>query len=127
MSQNGPIRIEPSSKRVRVVIDDVTIADSTNGQLLFETGLPPRYYLPKADVHMDLLTATDKVTTCPYKGKARYWSVDTGQATHPDVVWGYDDPLPQSEGIAGMVCFYNERSDIYVDEVLQERPRTKFG
>jgi uncharacterized protein (DUF427 family) len=110
-----------------VEVDGVTIADSSKGRFLFETGLPPRYYLPKEDVRMDLLTPTDKVTACPYKGRASYWSVDTGEATHRDLVWGYEDPLPESDRIAGMVCFYNEKADIYLDEVLQGRPKTKFS
>jgi uncharacterized protein (DUF427 family) len=121
------VDILPSSRRVRVEVDGVTVADSTNGRFLFETGLPARYYLPKTDVRMDLLTPTDKVTACPYKGTARYWSVTAGEAVYPDVVWAYDDPLPESERIAGMVCFYNEKADIFVDEVLQERPQTKFS
>jgi uncharacterized protein (DUF427 family) len=121
------IDILPSSRRVRVEVDGVTIADSSKGRFLFETGLPPRYYLPKEDVRMDLLTPTDKVTACPYKGRASYWSVDTGEATHRDLVWGYEDPLPESDRIAGMACFYNEKADIYLDEVLQGRPKTKFS
>ena len=124
---NTRIDILPSSRRVRVEIDGVTVADSTEGRFLFETGLPARYYMPKTDVRMDLLTPTDKVTACPYKGTARYWSVAVNGSTFEDIVWGYDEPLPESERIAGMVCFYNEKTDIFIDEVLQERPRTKFS
>ncbi len=121
------IDILPSSRRVRVEIDGVTVADSTNASFLFETGLPTRYYLPKTDVRMDLLTRTDTTTQCPYKGVARYWSVSVNDEAHDDIVWGYDSPLPESQKIAGLVSFYNERLDIYVDEVLQERPKTKFS
>ncbi len=121
------VDILASSRRVRVEVDGITIADSNKGRFLFETGLPARYYLPKVDVRMDLLTPTEKVTECPYKGTARYWSVTTDDATYPDLVWGYEDPLPESQRIARMVCFYNERADIYLDEVLQDRPKTKFG
>ena len=119
--------ILPSTRRVRVVIDGVTVADSTNGRFLFETGLPARYYLPKEDVRMDLLTPTDKVTACPYKGIARYWSATVNGVTHEDILWGYDDPFPESERIRGLVSFYNEKTDIYIDEVRQERPKTKFS
>jgi uncharacterized protein (DUF427 family) len=112
---------------VRVEVDGVTVADSTNGRFLFETGLPVRYYLPTSDVRMDLLRPTEKVTACPYKGTARYWSLTVNGVVHPDLVWTYDQPLPESERIAGLVCFYNEKTDIYLDEVLQERPRTKFS
>ena len=119
--------ILPSTRRVRVEIDGVTVADSTNGRFLFETGLPPRYYLPKSDVRMDLLTPTDRVTACPYKGTARYWSASVNGSAHEDIVWGYEAPFAESEKIGGLVSFYNEKVDIYIDEVLQDRPKTRFS
>jgi len=121
------VDILPSSRRVRIEIDGETVADSSNGSFLHETGLPIRYYLPKVDVRMDLLTPTDKATQCPYKGTARYWTVTVGANVHEDIAWAYDTPLPESMRIAGLIAFYNERVDTYVDEVLQERPKTKFS
>lgn len=121
------IDILPSSRRVRVVIDGVTVADSTSASFLFETGLPTRYYFPKTDVQMDLLTPTDHKTECPYKGFARYWSATVNGETYENIVWGYDSPFPESERIAGLVAFYNEKTDIFVDEVLQERPKSRFS
>lgn len=115
-----------SSRHIRVEIDGVTVADSHQPRILFETGLPPRYYLPLTDIRMDLLTPTDTQTHCPYKGTATYWSVDTGNGEHKDVVWGYRTPLPESQKVAGLASFYNEKVDIYVDGVLEQRPRTKF-
>src|SRR5262249_25469233 len=64
---------------------------------------------------------------CPYKGTASYWSLDTGPAIHKDFVWIYRYPLAESQKIAGLACFYNEKVDLYVDGVLQARPRTKFS
>jgi uncharacterized protein (DUF427 family) len=96
-------------------------------RLLFETGLPVRYYLPKTHVRMDLLTPTDSVTHCPYKGDAQYWSVRVGDSVHVDLAWAYRTPLPESQKIAGLIAFYNEKADIYVDGVLQQRPATKFS
>lgn len=121
------IDILPSTRRVRVEIDGVTVADSTNASFLFETNLPTRYYVPKTDVRMDLLTPTDLTTHCPYKGSARYWSVAVNGETHENVVWGYDRPLPESQKVSGLVAFYNEKVDIFVDEVLEDRPKTKFS
>ncbi len=121
------VDILPSSRRVEVQVDGVTVADSTNARLLFETGLPVRYYLPKTDVRLDLLTPTETVTHCPYKGAASYWSVRAGDRVHDDFAWSYPTPLPESERIAGLVCFYNEKVDVYVDGVHQEQPRTKFS
>jgi uncharacterized protein (DUF427 family) len=117
------VDILPSSRRVRVEVDGVTVADSHNPRILFETGLPPRYYLPKTDVRLDLLTPTDTVTRCPYKGEAEYWRVNG----HADLAWSYRTPLEESQRVAGLISFYNEKVDIYVNGVIQERPRSKFA
>jgi uncharacterized protein (DUF427 family) len=121
------IDILPSSRRVRVEIDGVTVADTSNGSFLFETSLPTRYYMPKTDVEMSLFTPTDKATYCPYKGAARYWTATVNGETYDNILWGYDYPLAESQRIAGLVAFYNEKVDIYVDEELLERPKTKFS
>jgi uncharacterized protein (DUF427 family) len=116
------IDILASSRHVEVVIDGVTVADSHQPRILFETGLPPRYYLPLTDVRTDLLEPSDTSTACPYKGTAAYWSVQAGGRSHRDVVWIYRTPLPESQKIAGLACFYNERVELYVDGQRQERP-----
>ena len=116
-----------SSRHVRVEVEGVTIAESAKPTLLFETGLPVRFYLPKTRVRMDLLTATETVTHCPYKGLAEYWSVRLGETLHADLAWSYRTPLPESQKIAGLVALYNERVDLHVDGVRQARPSTKFA
>ncbi|MEV0299029.1 DUF427 domain-containing protein [Nocardia sp. NPDC050710] len=121
------VDILASSRHVRVEIGGVTVADSHSPRMLFETGLPARYYLPLADVRMDLLQASDTHTSCPYKGTADYWNVRVGEAEYADYVWIYRTPLPESQKIAGLACFYNEKVDIYVDGELQERPRSPFS
>jgi uncharacterized protein (DUF427 family) len=121
------VDILASSRHVRVEIDGVTVADSVRPHLLFETGLPTRYYLPKTDVRLDLLEQSDTVTYCPYKGAAEYWSLRVGDQVHQDILWGYRTPLPESQKVAGLVAFLDERVDVYVDGVLQDRPKTKFA
>jgi uncharacterized protein (DUF427 family) len=115
-----------SSRHIRIEVDGVTIAESSQPRILFETGLPSRYYLPLTALRMDLLRPSATQTHCPYKGMANYWSVDTGHALHEDIVWIYRAPLPESQKIAGLACFYNEKVDLYLDGELQERPRTHF-
>ena len=116
-----------SSRHVRIDIDGVTVAESSQPRILFETSLPPRYYIPLTDVRMDLLLPSATESHCPYKGTASYWSVDTGQAIHEDIVWMYRAPLPESQKVAGLACLYNEKVDLYLDGELQERPRTHFS
>lgn len=112
-----------SSRHVRIEIDGQTVADTHSPTLLFETGLPTRYYLPKADVRMDLLTPTELITSCPYKGNASYWSY----GDHRNISWGYSFPPPESAKVAGLICFYDEKVDVYLDGDLQEQPVTHFG
>jgi uncharacterized protein (DUF427 family) len=121
------VDILPSSRHVRVEVDGATLAESAKPTLLFETGLPARYYLPRTHVRMDLLTATATVSHCPYKGQAAYWSVRVGDTEHADLAWSYRIPLPESQKIAGLVAFFNEQVDLHVDGIRQERPSTKFA
>jgi len=121
------VDILASSRHVRIEMDGVTVAESRQPRILFETGLPPRHYLPLTDVRMDLLRPSITVTHCPYKGTASYWSVDTGQGVHEDVVWIYRTPLPESQKIAGLACFYDEKVDVYLDGERQDKPRTPFS
>ncbi|HWX75567.1 MAG TPA: DUF427 domain-containing protein [Solirubrobacteraceae bacterium] len=121
------VDILASSRHVRVELAGVTVAESLSPRLLFETGVPVRYYLPKTHVRMDLLRRDELVTHCPYKGSAESYSVLTEGSVHENVAWSYATPLPESMKIAGLVAFYNEKVDLFVGGVLQERPHTKFG
>jgi uncharacterized protein (DUF427 family) len=121
------VDILASSRHIRVDVGGATIAESTSPRVLFETGLPPRYYLPKTHVRLELLARSHTVTHCPYKGQAAYWSVRAPDGVHDDLAWSYRAPLPESQKIAGLIAFYNEKVDIHVDGVLQPRPSTKFS
>lgn len=116
-----------SSRHVRVDIAGETVAESRRPFLLFETNLPTRYYIPAEDVRLDLLEPTSLATRCPYKGVAKYWSATVGDKTAKNVVWSYPDPIPENPRIKGLLCFFNERVDLYVDGDLQARPRTPWS
>jgi len=117
-----------SSRHVRVVVEGQVMADTRRPRLLFETGLPTRYYIPKADVRMDLLIPTETTTRCPYKGKASYWSIRIGNVEVKDIAWSYPAPIPECPKIENLVCFFNERVDaIYVDGERQPVPKTPWS
>jgi uncharacterized protein (DUF427 family) len=103
---------------VRVEIEGVVVADTEHARVLQEGALPPRYYLPRADVRTDLLTATDLSTTCPFKGDASYWTLELDGVTHENVVWSYADPIPEMREIEGLLCFYNDRVTLHVRDEL---------
>jgi uncharacterized protein (DUF427 family) len=112
------VDILPSSRHVRVEVDGVTIAETAKPTLLFETGLPTRYYLPKTHTRMDLLVPSDTVSHCPYKGEAEYWSLRWDDGID-DIAWSYRTPLPESQKISGLISFYPEKVDLYVDGIEQ--------
>jgi uncharacterized protein (DUF427 family) len=116
-----------SSRHVRIEVGGTTVAESRRPWLLFETGLPTRYYLPPADVRIDLLRPSERVTACPYKGEASYYSVEAGGEVVPDVAWTYRFPIPEQPKIAGLIAFFDERVDVWVDGERQERPVTAWS
>jgi uncharacterized protein (DUF427 family) len=138
LEEDEPIYVHPrdpysrvdvlaSSRHVEVAVMGVKLADSRQPRILFETGLPPRYYLPLPDVRHDLLVPSPTTTQCPYKGTATYWSARVQGELLKDLVWTYRAPFPEVQKIAGLVAFYDERVDVTLDGEPQERPRTPFS
>lgn len=121
------VDVVPSERHVRVELDGEVIAESWRPHALFETTLPTRWYLPLEDVRQEVLVPSDTVSRCPYKGTATYWSVRIGDALHRDVVWTYIEPVPECPRIAGLVAFLNEKVDLVIDGVRQERPRSPWS
>ena len=121
------VRIDamPSSRLVTVSHGDVVIAESRQPILLWETGLPLRFYLPRRDVDLDRLTPSDTQSICPYKGFAtEYWSL-AGEPELTDIAWSYPEPFFPYRNIAGTVAFLHEKLDVTVDGVAQSRPVPK--
>ncbi|KAJ7104019.1 DUF427-domain-containing protein [Mycena belliarum] len=117
-----------SSRHVRVEVDGVEVANSRAPRLLFETGLPVRSYLPKTDCRLDLLVPSDLVTACPYKGQAQYYHVQVSPEKRVEnIVWWYRNPNLECAAIGGLVAFYDEKVDVWVDGVKQARAQSKFS
>ncbi len=117
-----------SHRHVTVALNGVKLAETHCPVLLFETGLPTRYYIDRTDVAFQHLEPSNTQTLCPYKGvTSGYWSVRTADASGADLAWTYETPLPAVAPIANMVAFYNEKVDITVDGVQLARPETNFS
>jgi uncharacterized protein (DUF427 family) len=121
------VDVVPSSRHVRVRVDGVCVAESRRPVLLFETGLPPRYYLSREEIDASVLVDSATTTRCPYKGIASYHSVRVADELRTDLVWYYHEPIPAAAGIAGRLAFFNEHVDLEVDGEPQERPRTRWS
>jgi uncharacterized protein (DUF427 family) len=121
------IDVRDTSRHVRVSVHGEVIAESTRTRVLFETGLPPRFYFPAEDVRTELLEPSDKQTTCAYKGFATHLHLRLGDHFEDDLVWTYRDPLHDAFQVKDMLAFYNERVDLELDGESQERPITPWS
>jgi uncharacterized protein (DUF427 family) len=117
------IDIVHASRHVVVTLDGEVLAETRAPTLLFEPPIPPRYYLPREDVRMELLSQSDTRTFCAYKGQASYLS----HAHEPDVAWYYPDPLREAAEVTDRIAFFNERVDVDVDGERLERPVTPWS
>ena len=116
-----------TSRHVRVSVSGEVVADTTRAKVIFETGLPPRWYIPHEDVDSDVLVESEHTTGCAYKGFASYKSARVGGELEDDVAWFYPEPRGDAMRVRDYVCFFNERVDLYVDGELQERPASPWS
>jgi uncharacterized protein (DUF427 family) len=130
--RNPYVRVDAlrSHRHVRASLEGITLAETITPVLLFETGLPTRYYFDRTDVAFEYLVPTSTQTACPYKGiTGGYWSIrlhDEISDGMQDLAWAYDFPTRQVQPITGLVAFYNEKVDLDVDGVRLPRARTHF-
>jgi len=117
-----------SSRHVTVELDGEVVADTQRPLLLIETGLPPRWYIPRADVRLEVMRPTDSESTCPYKGVAGYFTATVDGTEYEDIAWSYVAPWPECPKIEQAVCFFSERDAVTltIDGEEQERPETHW-
>lgn len=117
MTDSPHLVFTPADAHVVVRVGGEVVADSQRPVVVEEKGCPVRYYLPRDDVRAEWLRPTERHTTCPHKGEASYFSLDTGETTLDNVVWSYPTPIAAAAPLAGLLCFYQERVDLVVDGV----------
>jgi len=110
------ILFEPDPRRLRAFVGDTLVLDTTGAHLLHETGISPVVYVPLEDVDDELLERTDTTSHCPFKGDATYWSLRVGDDLRPDVVWAYEEPLPEAGWLRGFAALYFDRVDRWLVE-----------
>ena len=120
------VDVRASSRHVQLLLDGEVLADSTRPSLVFETLLPVRYHLRPEDVRAPL-RPSDTRTWCPYKGAASYWSVEVAGRVVPDLLWSYENPLPDAAELTGLRAFFDERLDVVVDGEPRPRPVTPWS
>lgn len=120
------VDIRNSSRHVQLSLDNHVLADSTRTRMVFETLLPVRYYIPRADVLVPLEPRATR-TRCAYKGEASYWSVNVAGRVVDDLAWSYEDPFDDASALHGHVAFFDERMDLVVDGSARARPVTPWS
>jgi len=120
------VDVRRGSRHVRIELDGQVLAESSRPYLVFETGLPVRFYLPREDVHGEL-SPTDKRTYCAYKGEASYPSLNVGGEERSDLMWSYEHPLRPAADLTDAVAFFNEKVDVIVDGRRWEKPTSALA
>jgi uncharacterized protein (DUF427 family) len=120
------IDVLPSSRPVRLELEGEVLAVSSRPALLFETMLPARYYLPRADVTAELVPSSTR-TWCAYKGQASYFSAQVGGRLVPDIAWSYPDPRHDADRVRDLIAFFDERVDVTLDGERRARPVTPWS
>lgn len=114
MAQGHTINMHSGDVAVEVRLDGEVVARSDRPILLDETGLPTQYYLPREDVIADL-RGIALSTHCPFKGDASYWTIKVGDTDHDGIAWSYETPKEGAEQIKGLVAFFSNRAEVFVD------------
>jgi uncharacterized protein (DUF427 family) len=128
--RNPYVRVDTlrSHRHVKIELDGIVLAETHSPLVMFETGLPTRYYIDRTDVDFSHLEPSETESVCPYKGvTSGYWNARVGETVHADIAWAYDYPLREVGPIAGTIAFYNEKLDISIDDVRTPRPHTIFA
>ncbi|TWB01728.1 DUF427 domain-containing protein [Bradyrhizobium stylosanthis] len=110
-----PITITQNPRRVRVTAGDIVIAETSKALTLKEARYPAVQYVPREDANMALLERTNRVTHCPYKGDASYYSVKADGKTLDNAIWTYETPFPAMTEISGHLAFYPDK--VKIEEV----------
>lgn len=109
------VDVRDSSRRLRISLDGVVLAESRAPRLVFETTARPRFYLTAEEVRTTLLEPSPLRTTCQYKGDAEYFHVRLGQRLVEDLVWRYPAPREDGRRIAGRYAIHHERCHTEID------------
>lgn len=124
-----PPRVEATSKHLKVVFNNIIIAETNRALRVLETSHPPVYYLPLEDVKMEYLTPNDEVSFCEFKGKANYYDVKVGDKSMTDVTWTFRQPTKGFQDLVDYLAFYPHKVDAcYVnDEKVQAQEGNFYG
>ncbi len=112
------IRTEHDTRPINVLFHDAVIASTKRAILLHENGRDPVVYVPREDVEMAFLHESDRRTTCPHKGEARYWNISAEGYGETDAAWSYETPKSGAEDIAGHIAFYPDKVRIAIGQAV---------
>jgi uncharacterized protein (DUF427 family) len=125
-----PPRVEPSSRRIRIEFNGVTIAETTRAHRVLETSHPPVYYISREDIRQEVLVPSQhRSSFCEWKGRAVYHHIQVGNRRSIDAAWSYPDPTPAFRSIKDHLAFYAGKVDVcwVDDEQVQPQPGDFYG
>ena len=100
-----------TTDRILLEFNGTAIADTTRAIVVFESGIPPVYYIPPEDVAVEALAPNDRTSVCAWKGVARYYNLVVGNCISPAAAWCYPEPTEEASEIRHYIAFYPHRID----------------
>ena len=114
-----PAILEDTPKQIKVICNDIVLAETSRAKRVLETSHPPCYYIPIEDIKMEYLVATSRRSICEWKGVSQYYDVKIGDRHIANAAWQYIDPTPNFVDIKNCLSFYGSRMDAcYVNDEL---------
>ncbi|HEY8574164.1 DUF427 domain-containing protein [Phenylobacterium sp.] len=108
-----PISVEPAKRRWRAMFNGHVIADTADALVLQEANYPPVVYFPRDDVAMEYMGRTDRITHCPYKGDAAYYTLRMNSEIAENAAWSYEEPADAVGRINSRIAFYTDQVEVY--------------
>ncbi len=114
-----PPRLEPVAKKITIIFNGVTIAETDKAYRVLETSHPPGYYLPPVDIQMQYLQISPQSSFCEWKGRAIYYTLTVEEKQLVNVAWAYPEPTGNLAAIKDYLAFYAHPMEAcYVGEDL---------
>ncbi len=82
-----------------------------NGEVIAESDhtvvVEGNHYFPVESVRREFLVESDKHTVCPWKGVARYHTIEVNGSRNESAAWYYPTPKPAAKKIKGHMAFFH--------------------
>jgi uncharacterized protein (DUF427 family) len=106
---------DPCNGASDIVVDEGVLGENMakavwNGKVLAESEktqlVEGTVYFPHESIDREFFRSSSTISTCPWKGQARYYTILVDGQENSDAAWYYPDPKPAARAIKNHVAFW---------------------